>query len=377
MALKVGIVGLSGIGNNHANCYAQDDLAELVAVCDFVKEKADDTAEKFGIKAYYNLQDMIDGEPDLDIVDVSTGGNENGSWHYEPTMQALDSGKHVLVEKPISNDINEARQMVAKADERGVYLACNLNHYFTPPAERAMQYMDEGHVGEVAYCLHKMGFAGGEQTYGGPQNSPRVKGFPYFHVKAFLAHPFSVMRHFCGDITHVQAFMSQPSFRKKAGDVMVSINSIHVKFQNGAIGYLLSQRGDTTFGLGGWWSVEVGGTRGTFCIENCIEKVTFWPAPGTEGAPAPEKLGVGASPGPVVHESGQSDFGATFPLRIHAFLEDATNQVPLNQIRASGRDALATLEYTWAAIESYEQGGILVRPHPLPTLKGNPVTQNA
>ena len=377
MALKVGIVGLSGIGNNHANCYTQDDLAELVAVCDFVKEKADDTAEKFGIKAYYNLQDMIDGEPDLDIVDVSTGGNENGSWHYEPTMQALDSGKHVLVEKPISNDINEARQMVAKADERGVYLACNLNHYFTPPAERAMQYMDEGHVGEVAYCLHKMGFAGGEQTYGGPQNSPRVKGFPYFHVKAFLAHPFSVMRHFCGDITHVQAFMSQPSFRKKAGDVMVSINSIHVKFQNGAIGYLLSQRGDTTFGLGGWWSVEVGGTRGTFCIENCIEKVTFWPAPGTEGAAAPEKLGVGASPGPVVHESGQSDFGATFPLRIHAFLEDVTNQVSLNQIRASGRDALATLEYTWAAIESYEQGGILVRPHPLPTLKGNPVTQNA
>ena len=376
MALKVGIVGLSGIGNNHANCYTQDDLADLVAVCDFVKEKADDTAEKFGIKAYYNLQDMIDGEPDLDIVDVSTGGNENGSWHYEPTMQALDSGKHVLVEKPISNDINEARQMVAKADERGVYLACNLNHYFTPPAERAMQYMDEGHVGEVAYCLHKMGFAGGEQTYGGPQNSPRVKGFPYFHVKAFLAHPFSVMRHFCGDITHVQAFMSQPSFRKKAGDVMVSINSIHVKFQNGAIGYLLSQRGDTTFGLGGWWSVEVGGTRGTFCIENCIEKVTFWPAPGTEGAAAPEKLGVGASPGPVVHESGQSDFGATFPLRIHAFLEDVTNQVSLNQIRASGRDALATLEYTWAAIESYEQGGILVRPHPLPTLKGNPVTQN-
>ena len=376
MALKVGIVGLSGIGNNHANCYAQDDLAELVAVCDFVKEKADGTAEKFGVKAYYNLQDMIDGEPDLDIVDVSTGGNENGSWHYEPTMQALDSGKHVLVEKPISNDINEARQMVAKADERGVYLACNLNHYFTPPAERARQYMDDGEIGEVVYCLHKMGFAGGERTYG-PQGSLRVKGFPYFHVKAFLAHPFSVMRHFCGDITHVQAFMSQPSFRKKAGDVMVSINSIHVKFQNGAIGYLLSQRGDTTFGLGGWWSVEVGGTHGTFCIENCIEKVTFWPAPGTEGAAAPERLGVGASPGPVVHESGSSDFGETFPLRIHAFLEDVTNNVPANQIRASGRDALATLEYTWAAIESYEQGGILLRPHPLPTLKGNPVTQNA
>ena len=79
----------------------------------------------------------------------------------------------------------------------------------------------------------------------------------------------------------------------------------------------------------------------------------------------------------MVHESGSSDFSETFPLRIHAFLEDVTNNVPTNQIRASGRDALATLEYTWAAIESYEQGGILLRPHPLPTLKGNPITQNA
>ena len=51
-------------------------------------------------------------------------------------------------------------------------------------------------------------------------------------------------------------------------------------------------------------------------------------------------------------------------------MEDVTNGVPRSQLRASGRDALATLEYTWAAIESYEQGGILVRPNPLPPLHG-------
>jgi len=142
---------------------------------------------------------------------------------------------------------------------------------------------------------------------------------------------------------------------------MVSINSIHLRFENGCIGYLLSQRGDATFGLGGWWSVELAGTRGTFCIENCIEKVTYWPSPGAPDFPDTE---------PIVTESGISDFGETFPLRIHAFLEDITNGVPKEQLRASGRDALAALEYTWAAMESYEQGGILVRPHPLPSLKG-------
>ena len=44
---------------------------------------------------------------------------------------ALDKGKHVLVEKPISNDIGQAREMVAKATEEDLYLGCNLNHYFT------------------------------------------------------------------------------------------------------------------------------------------------------------------------------------------------------------------------------------------------------
>ncbi len=368
MAMQVGVVGLSGIGTNHAACYATDELAEFVAVCDVIKERADSVAEQFGVNAYYSLKEMLEYESELDIVDVSTGGNENGSWHFEPTMQALEAGKHVLVEKPLSNDIHEAREMVAKAEEQNVYLGCNLNHYFTPPADRAKRYIRDGEVGELVYCLHKIGFPGSEATYS-PQDSPKIKGFPYFHMKAFLSHPFSVMRYFCGDVTHVQAFVGRPSFRKSAGDVMLSINSIHAKFANDCVGYLLSQRGDATFGLGGWWSIEVGGTRGTFCVENCIEKVSFWHGAGT--ASQPEKLDVGASSTPTVTNSGVTDFGRTFPLRIHAFLEDITNNVHQDHLRASGRDALAALEYTWAAMESYEQGGILVRPHPLPPLRGN------
>lgn len=369
LVLKVGVVGVpfpQGIGMTHVDCYVEDSLSKLVAVCDIIKEKADNAAKKLGVKAYYRVSDMLEKEPDLEIVDVCTGGNENGSLHFEPTMQALQAGKHVLVEKPLSNDIGEAREMVAEAKKRNLYLGCNLNHYFTPPAERAKRYMEDGQIGELIYCLHKMGFAGGELTYRGPSPSPRQKGYPYFHVKAFLTHPFSVMRYFCGNITHVQAFLSRPSYRKRTGDVMVSINSIHVRFANDCIGYLLSTRGDTTFGLGGWWSLEVGGTRGTFCIENCIDKVTFWPAPKPADAAQPERLRLGESGEPVITPSGITDFSQTFPRRIHAFLEDITNGVPRESLRASGRDALAALEYTWAAMESYEQGGILVVPHRLP-----------
>lgn len=372
MALKIGVVGMRGIGMTHCNAWQNEPLANMVAVCDVVAERADKAAEKYGVRAYHDLGEMLRNE-ELDIVDVTTGGYENGSWHYEPAMQAMQAGKHVLVEKPLSNDVTEARQMVAKAAEKNVYLGCNLNHYFTPPAEKAMEYMNAGQIGELVYCLHKMGFSAGEETYS-PAASSRFKGFPYAHLKAFMSHPFSVMRHFCGDITHVQAFVNRPGFRRRASDIMLSTVSIHVRFANDCVGYLLSQRGDATYGLGGWWSIEVAGTRGTFCIENCIEKVTFWPAPGTGKAGDPAKMSGGSSEGPEVTSTGITDFSQTFPRRLHAFVEDITNGVFYEDLRASGRDALAALEYTWAVIESYEQGGELVRPHPLPPLHGDPRT---
>jgi len=372
MPLKIGIVGMRGIGNQHAECHTNDPLADVVAVCDVVKDRADTAAAKYGVKAYYSLTDMLDGEPDLDMVDVTTGGYENGSWHYEPAMEALEAGKNVLVEKPLSNDVEEAREMVALATEMDVYLGCNLNHYFTPTAERAKQYMDSGDIGELVFCLHKMGFQGGEPDGYRAPGSRKVKGWPYWHLKAFLTHPFSVMRHFCGDITHVQAFLNRPGFRRRVCDEMLTTASISVKFQNDCVGYLISQRGDAAYGLGGWWSIEVAGTRGTFCIENCIEKLTYWPAPSAP--PRPEKLDMGQAGGAEVLDTGIADFGQTFPRRLHAFLEDVTNGVHKEDLRASGRDALAALEYTFAVIESYENGGELVRPYPLPPLHGDPAT---
>ena len=364
MPLRIAIVGMGGIGNTHAACHKDDSLATLVAVCDVVKEKADVAAAKHGVRAYYSLKEMLAHE-EIDVVDVTTGGYENGSWHFEPTLEALEAGKHVLCEKPLSNDIGEAREMVRYAAARRLYLGCNLNHYFTPTAQRARKYMDDGMIGETVYVLFKVGFHGGEETYAF-NKSPRFNT-PYAHMKAFLTHPFSVMRYFCGDIAQVQAFATKPGFRKNKGDLLLSVNSVHVRFANDTAGYLLSHRGDAVWGLGGWWSCEVAGSKGTFCIENCIEKLSYWSAPKPG-----QSIGLGQPPAPEVLDTGIKDFGATFPRRIHAFLEDVTHGVPHEHLRSSGRDALATLEYIWAVIESYEGGGGVVRPHPLPTIHGDP-----
>lgn len=362
MALKIGLVGMGGIGNIHARSYKNDKLGELVAVCDVRTDRADEAAAKYGVRSYPSVKEMLANE-ELDIVDITTSGYENGSWHYEPAIEALEAGKHVLCEKPLSNSIEECRSMVGFAASRKLYLGCNLNHYFTETAALAKKYMDEGKIGETVYALFKTGFDGGEFTYGGKGTARFNQA--YGHMKAFLTHPFSVMRHFCGDITHLQSFSTKPGFRKNSGDLLLSVNSVHVKFANDTVGYLLSQRGDAMWGLGGWWSFEVAGSKGTFCIENCVEKLTYWSAPSADGKREP-----------VVTNTGITNFDQTFPDRIHAFLEDVTNKVPHEKIRASGRDALATMEYIFAVIESYENGGALVRPHPLPPIHGDPVSEH-
>src|SRR5579862_663469 len=128
MPLKVGLVGMGGIGNIHADSYKKDPLGDLAAVCDLRPDRAEEAATKYGVPAYATLDEMLRAQ-ELDVVDVTTSGYENGSWHYEPAMQALEAGKHVLCEKPLSNSIEECRAMVRFAAARKLSLGCNLNHY--------------------------------------------------------------------------------------------------------------------------------------------------------------------------------------------------------------------------------------------------------
>ena len=114
--LRVCVIGMGPIGNRHARLYKQIGQAELVGVCDIVKEKADAAAAKLGVRAFYDAPTMLTVlKPD--IVSVTTAGVENGSDHYLPTIQALDAGCHVLCEKPMCNEIAPAEAIFAELNQ--------------------------------------------------------------------------------------------------------------------------------------------------------------------------------------------------------------------------------------------------------------------
>jgi predicted dehydrogenase len=325
--IRVGVIGARGIGEIHVRVYHGDALCELAAVCDLQEERAEAVAGRYGARAYPSVEEML-REERLDAVSVATGGFENGSAHYEPTLQCLEAGVHVLCEKPISNDIGEAREMVRVARERNLYLGVNLNHRFTPAAATAKGWIDRGELGQLLFVNMSL-------WIDNPNESSE-----WFHLRALHPHSIDVMRHFCGDVRRVQAFLGRSGERKCWSNL-----SINMEFANGCIGHLTG-----SYDMSMHHPIErceVGGTEGRFVLENVYETLTLYPRHSPEVK--------------VIRNSlfgGLLGFDDTFRIRIHRWLEQLTAGVPREKIEGSGEDGLAVQEVIEAAIRSFQGGTV-------------------
>jgi len=311
------------IGNRHADMYLADPLAELVGVCDVRKDRADASAERLGVPGFYDSKTMLAAlKPDL--CSITTGGYEYGSDHYEPTIQALEAGCHVLGEKPICNDITKAEEMVAKAREMGVCYGINLNHRFTPAARLAKKWQNEGRLGHLLFINMSMWI-----------KNP-AESSPYFQIKALHPHTVDIMRYFCGDVEAVQCFATTAP-----GRTIWTTAHFSMRFKNGVVG-----------GLTGSYDIErghpmerceVAGTGGRFVIDDMYREVTLYPAGDLE------KI---VYTNPVF--GGFRGFEDTFQDRIHMFLGQVSSGTLPQDIDGSGEQGLAAQKVLQAAIESLE-----------------------
>src|SRR3954464_12270798 len=209
--LNVAIVGLGNIGNTHGAVYTRRNDVKIVAVCDLIKEKADKAAEKYGAKAFYSVAEMLASGVKIDACSMCTAGKENGGDHYAPTMELLRAGMPTLGEKPISNEIAKAEEMVALGKEKRVPYGINLNHRFTPAAKKAKEWLDANRCGEVNMINMFMWI-----------NNPNETS-PHFHLRALHPHSLDVMRYFCGEVTKVHAFLKRGHKRQGFSNAHINL----------------------------------------------------------------------------------------------------------------------------------------------------------
>jgi predicted dehydrogenase len=329
MPLRVAIVGMGNIGNVHAHVYKEHPDAEIVAVCDIIEEKSDKAAEAYGCQGFYSVQKMLESGVQFDAASVTTSGYENSSDHYEPTMQALDAGCHVLGEKPICNEISKAEEMVAKGKAKGVCYGINLNHRFTPAARLARQWVDEGRLGHLLFVNMAMWIMNPAETS------------PYYHIKSLHPHTVDVMRYFCGDIEAVHCFAT-----KAPGRRIWSTAQFNFRFKNGVVGSLTGsydiERGHPME------RCEVAGTGGRFVLDDMWREVTLYPAGSLQKTVYTDPL-----------FGGFHDFENTFRERIHTFLRQITDGAAPENINGSAVDGLAAQKVLAAAIESLETESVV------------------
>ena len=126
--VKVGIIGVGYLGMQHARITSYLEEAELTAVADIDFKKALEIGNRHGVKYYQNFEDMLD-EIDAGIVATPT------SDHFRISMDLLRRGKHVLVEKPITETIEQAEQLVDMARRNGLILQVGHLERFNPAVE--------------------------------------------------------------------------------------------------------------------------------------------------------------------------------------------------------------------------------------------------
>jgi predicted dehydrogenase len=148
--IRVGIIGSGGIAQSRLmpGYAALPEQCEMVWCCDANPEVAQRAAEMFGVpKTTTDFREVVN-DPSLDAVTVATPN----AFHALPTIEALQAGKHVLCEKPLAMNADEAKLMCRAAKDAGKILQVGFQTRFGGPGRFVKDYIDAGNMGDIYYA---------------------------------------------------------------------------------------------------------------------------------------------------------------------------------------------------------------------------------
>lgn len=151
--LRFAIIGCGRISYKHVEALvANKEEAVLVAVCDIVKEKAEERKQEYidklgkneKVTVYTDYKDMLNKE-DIDVVTIAT---ESG-YHPEIAVNCMKNKKHIIVEKPMALSIKDADKMIKCAKENDVKLCVSHQNRFNAPIQKLRKAIEENRFGRL------------------------------------------------------------------------------------------------------------------------------------------------------------------------------------------------------------------------------------
>ncbi|MCD8506679.1 MAG: Gfo/Idh/MocA family oxidoreductase [Alkalibacterium thalassium] len=146
--LKIGIIGCGGIANGkHLPALAKLEDVQMVAFCDVVGRRAGRASEEYGAegsKVYTDYKELLKDE-NIDVVHVLTPNDS----HAEISIASMESGKHVMCEKPMAKTTEEARAMIEAMKRTGKKLTIGYQNRFRKDSQYLKTISDNGELGEI------------------------------------------------------------------------------------------------------------------------------------------------------------------------------------------------------------------------------------
>lgn len=264
-----GVVGGGMIGAVQAAAIEQINGARLLAVCGRNEARTADFAAKFGATGYTNYDQFLQ-HPGLQIVNVCTPSGT----HAELGIKAAQAGKHVLVEKPIEINLQQADALIAACDEAGVKLGVIFQSRFLPAVQRIKRAIDESRLGRLMIGDAFVKWYRAPEYYapGSWRGTLAMDGGGALINQAI--HTVDLLRWMLGPVE--TAFAMKAALRYphiEAEDTLVG----SVRFENGALGVIEAA---TSAKPGFKRRLEISGERGTVVLDG--DAISVWAVDGED-----------------------------------------------------------------------------------------------
>lgn len=255
--LKFAIVGAGVIGRWHALVMSELDGVELAAVVDVVPERASELADAHGVRSFGSLADALrDG--DFDAVAICTPSG----MHADHAIEALQAGKHVLVEKPVDIALDKADALAQAHKAAGVTLGVVSQHRFDASTEILMEAIAAGELGDLTSAVASVAWWRSQEYYdsGDWRGTWELDGGGALMNQS--VHTIDLMLGAMGKAVEVMAYGGTLAHERiDVEDTAVAV----LRFASGAVGVI---HGTTAAYPGLSARLQIHGSRGSVVIDD-------------------------------------------------------------------------------------------------------------
>lgn len=260
--IKFAILGCGNIAPSHADAIKSINNAELTAVCDAAKDKANEFGDKYSVDAFTDFSIML-GKADIDVVNICLPSG----LHEEFAIQAAGAGKHIIIEKPLDITTEKCDNIIAACELNNVKLAVIFPSRFNKAVSLVKDAIDEGRFGKLTLADAQIKWYRSQEYY----DSGSWRGTWEFDGGGALMnqsiHFIDILQYLMGPVKSISAKCSTLAKNIEVEDTAVAM----LNFKNGALGVI---EGTTAAYPGMSARIGIHGNKGSVIMED--EAIIQW-----------------------------------------------------------------------------------------------------